>query len=131
MGGAVARGPDEGTAFGNRRLAFCFTIVGVWDDPAADEQNRQWAKAFAVALEPYTTGGVYVNFTADANLVRAAYSEAKYNRLQALKRQYDPANLFRLNQNIAPRPSPRLRTLAPQRGRIRSSVGFLDSDGPV
>lgn len=102
MGGAVARVPDDGTAFGDRRSAFCFNIVGVWDDPTADETNRQWARVFATALEPFATGGVYVNFTADANRVRAAYSEAKYERLRAIKQQYDPANLFRLNQNIAP-----------------------------
>jgi FAD/FMN-containing dehydrogenase len=59
-------------------------------------------RAFAAAVEPFGTGGVYVNFTADGDRVRAAYSEAKYNRLQTLKRHYDPANLFRLNQNIAP-----------------------------
>ena len=102
MGGAIARVPDDGTAFGDRRSAFCFNIVGLWDDLAADEPNRQWARGFSSALEPFGSGGVYVNFTADPDLVRAAYSEAKYERLRALKRQYDPANLFRLNQNIAP-----------------------------
>lgn len=102
MGGAVARVADDGTAFGDRNSAFCFNVVGVWDDPTADDTNRQWARTFAIALEPFATGGVYVNFTADADRVRAAYSDAKYERLQAVKRQYDPANLFRLNQNIAP-----------------------------
>jgi FAD/FMN-containing dehydrogenase len=102
MGGAIARVPDDGTAFGDRRSAFCFNVVGAWHDPDADDLNREWVRAFATALEPFGTGGVYVNFTADADRVRAAYSEAKYARLQALKRQYDPANLFRLNQNIVP-----------------------------
>jgi FAD/FMN-containing dehydrogenase len=102
MGGAVARVPDDGTAFGDRRAAFCFNIVGVWDEPAADAPNRQWARSFSAAMEPFGTGGVYVNFTADPDLVQAAYSGAKYERLRALKRQYDPSNLFRLNQNIAP-----------------------------
>jgi hypothetical protein len=59
-------------------------------------------RGFASALTPFATGGVYVNFTADADRVRAAYSDHKYKRLQALKRQYDPGNLFRLNQNIKP-----------------------------
>jgi hypothetical protein len=102
MGGAIARVPDDATAFGDRRSTFCFNIVGVWNDPAADASNQQWAREFASALEPFGTGGVYVNFTADPDRVRAAYSEGNYSRLQALKRQYDPANLFRLNQNIAP-----------------------------
>jgi FAD/FMN-containing dehydrogenase len=102
MGGAVARVPDDATAFGDRRTAYCFNIVGVWDDPAADDTNRNWARTFASSIDPFATGGVYVNFTTDADGVRAAYSEAKYARLQALKRKYDPANFFRLNQNIAP-----------------------------
>jgi FAD/FMN-containing dehydrogenase len=102
MGGAIARVRDDETAFGDRSSAFCFNIAGLSDDPAADEPNRQWVRSFAGALEPFGSGGVYVNFTADADLVRKAYGEAKYKRLQALKRRYDPANLFRLNQNIAP-----------------------------
>jgi hypothetical protein len=89
MGGAVARVADDGTAFGDRNSAFCFNVVGVWDDAAADDTNRQWARTFATALEPFATGGVYVNFTADADRVRAAYSDAKYKRLQALKRQFE------------------------------------------
>jgi FAD/FMN-containing dehydrogenase len=102
MGGAVARVPDDGTAFGDRGSDFCFNIVGVWDDPQDDEVNRDWVRRFSSALKPFATGGVYVNFTADTDRVRAAYSDRKYERLHALKRQYDPTNLFRLNQNIEP-----------------------------
>jgi FAD/FMN-containing dehydrogenase len=56
------------------------------------------------ALEPYATGGVYVNFLADEGRarVRAAYGEERYGRLVALKRAYDPDNVLRLNQNIDP-----------------------------
>jgi hypothetical protein len=54
----------------------------------------------ASALEPFGTGGVYVNFAAEPGVVRAAYGDKKYARLRALKDQYDPTNLFRLNQNI-------------------------------
>jgi hypothetical protein len=102
MGGAVARVSDDATAFGDRSSDFCFNIVGVWNDPQEDDVNRDWVRRFASALTPFATGGVYVNFTADADRVRAAYSDHKYKRLQALKRQYDPGNLFRLNQNITP-----------------------------
>ena len=102
MGGAVARIPDDGTAFGDRRSAYCFNIVGAWSDAAEDAVNRAWVQEFAAALEPLGTGGIYVNFAADPDRVRAAYSEAKYDRLRALKRAYDPTNLFRLNQNIEP-----------------------------
>ena len=100
MGGAVARVADDATAYGDRRSSFCFNIVGVWHDAADDEINRAWVRRFASALEPFGTGGVYVNFTAEPGPVQASYGEKKYARLRALKSQYDPTNLFKLNQNI-------------------------------
>jgi FAD/FMN-containing dehydrogenase len=100
MGGAVARVADDATAFGDRRSAFCFNIVGVWQEPAEDDVNRAWVRDTATALEPFGTGGVYVNFAAEPGVVQAAYGDKKYARLRALKSQYDPTNLFRLNQNI-------------------------------
>ncbi len=102
MGGALSRVPDDASSFGDRQSPFCFNIVGVWKEPEADRVNREWVRKFAAGLEPFSTGGVYVNFTADADRVRAAYSAKKYERLRALKREHDPKNLFRLNQNIAP-----------------------------
>jgi hypothetical protein len=54
------------------------------------------------AMQPFGSGGAYLNFTPEANRVRAAYGEQKYQRLVALKDKYDPDNLFRLNQNIRP-----------------------------
>ncbi len=100
MGGAVSRVTDDATAYGDRRSAFCFNIVGVWHEPADDSVNREWVRGFAAALEPFGTGGVYVNFTAEPGPIQAAYGDQKYARLVALKEQYDPTNLFRLNQNI-------------------------------
>ncbi|MGH3522734.1 MAG: FAD-binding oxidoreductase [Mycobacterium sp.] len=100
MGGAVSRVADDATAFGDRRSAFCFNVVGVWQDPAHDRVNRDWVGAFSAALEPFGTGGVYVNFTAEPGPARTAYGAEKYARLRALKQEYDPTNLFRLNQNI-------------------------------
>lgn len=102
MGGAVARVGDEDTAFGDRRSPFCFNIVGLWSDSADDERHRSSVREFAAAMEPFSTGGVYVNFSADADAVSAAYGGEKFERLRALKRRYDPTNLFGLNQNIAP-----------------------------
>jgi FAD/FMN-containing dehydrogenase len=64
--------------------------------------HLKWARDFASALEPFGTGGVYVNFTAESERARAAYDERTYDRLRQLKRQYDPGNVFRLNQNIQP-----------------------------
>jgi len=53
-------------------------------------------------MEPFSTGGMYVNFSADAGAASAAYGGEKFERLRALRRRYDPTNLFRLNQNITP-----------------------------
>lgn len=100
MGGAIARVADDATAFGDRRSPFCFNIVGVWNDANRDSINRDWVRAFASALEPFGTGSVYVNFTAEPGTVTAAYGADKLSRLRALKSQYDPTNLFQLNQNI-------------------------------
>ena len=102
MGGAVGRIPDDATAFGDRRSAYCFNVVGAWKEAVDDAVNRDWVRALASAAEPFGTGGVYVNFAADPDRVRVAYSDAKYERLRAVKREYDPTNLFRLNQNVVP-----------------------------
>jgi FAD/FMN-containing dehydrogenase len=63
-----------------------------------------WARATGRALEPVSRGGAYTNFMGDAgdDRLRISYGDAKYERLVALKRRYDPENLFHLNQNIAP-----------------------------
>lgn len=102
MGGALARVAEDATAFGDRQSAYCFNIVGAWAEAHEDQLNRTWVRDVAKVVEPFGTGGVYVNFTAEPDANHAAYSNPKYLRLQALKRQYDPTNLFRLNQNINP-----------------------------
>jgi hypothetical protein len=103
LGGAVARGPD--TAFAQRDATHNVNINAAWlpDDPEAD-RHVAWARACFDALEPHAGGRAYVNFLGDegADRVRAAYGEGRYARLVALKRAYDPGNVFRLNQNIAP-----------------------------
>jgi FAD/FMN-containing dehydrogenase len=67
------------------------------------EEEREWSRSFWSALHPYHTG-VYVNFLMDEGQqrIRDAYGTTKYGRLRGLKRQYDPDNRFRLNQNIPP-----------------------------
>lgn len=102
MGGAIGRVADDATAFGDRRSPFCFNIVGLWNEATQDGVHKTSVRDFAAALEPFSSGGVYVNFTADPDRVRAAYDDAKYARLRTVKHQYDPENLFRLNQNIQP-----------------------------
>ena len=75
-----------------------------WDDPDHDEANIRWAREAWSAMRPFTREQAYVNYLTDesGDAVRAAYGAASYARLVALKRTYDPTNLFRLNQNIPP-----------------------------
>jgi FAD/FMN-containing dehydrogenase len=102
MHGAAARVSPESTAFALRRTQWDLDILAQWSDPATADANIAWARAFWEAVAPYSAG-VYVNHldSDDGARVRAAYG-ANYARLVELKRQYDPANLFRLNHNIAP-----------------------------
>jgi FAD/FMN-containing dehydrogenase len=103
MGGAVARGDESATAFNGRGAAFTFNINGNSKTAGGFEAEREWARAYWSALEPHQTS-VYINFLMDEGeqRIRQAYGHAKYERLKALKRTYDPTNLFRLNQNIPP-----------------------------
>lgn len=103
LGGAIARAPKAETAYVNRDALYdCFPIA-IWEDPSQDRTNIEWARGAWNAIRPFSTGGVYVNNLGDEgdDRVRAAYGE-NYPRLQALKRQYDPANVFRSNQNVTP-----------------------------
>jgi hypothetical protein len=103
LGGAVARGAD--TAFSQRDAAHDVNINAVWlpDDEEGDRHVR-WVRHCHAALEPYARDRVYVNFLEDEGpeRVRAAYGAATHDRLVALKRRYDPANVLRSNQNISP-----------------------------
>ena len=103
MGGAVARVEENDTAFNGRNAGFTFNINGNTDSASGFEEEREWARSYWSALEPYHTS-VYVNFLMEEgeDRVKEAYGAAKYDRLKALKRKYDPTNLFRLNQNIRP-----------------------------
>lgn len=94
--------PD--TALSHREAAWNFNINAMWESPDEDDRHIGWAQQFFAAMEPYSTGGVYVNFLGNEGegRVRAAYDPGKYERLVALKNRYDPTNFFRLNQNIRP-----------------------------
>jgi FAD/FMN-containing dehydrogenase len=104
LGGATARPAPASTAYSQRDAQFVINVHGRWDAAADDERGIRWAREFFDASAPFATGGVYVNFlTADeTDRVRNAYGP-NYERLVQVKRKYDPANLFRVNQNIAPR----------------------------
>lgn len=101
--GAASRVDSDATAFPHRRLPYAPVIVSQWLDAATSEKNVGWARDFWKALDPLAGGGVYVNDLShdDADRVRTAYG-ANYERLAALKKAYDPDNLFRLNPNITP-----------------------------
>jgi FAD/FMN-containing dehydrogenase len=104
LGGAVRRvGADE-TAVDHRDAPYNFLIVGMWADAAEDAKVIGWVRELWGALQPFSSGGLYVNYEAehDVDRVKAAYSPTKYARLVAVKEKYDPTNLFRLNQNIKP-----------------------------
>ena len=104
MQGALSRVSAEATAFGNRDAHFVLNIVGLWPDPTDSPANIAWVRDTYGGISPHGTGRSYVNFMADEgqDRVRAAYSQTNFDRLVALKRKYDPTNLFRLNQNIRP-----------------------------
>ena len=105
LGGALARVPEDATAYPQRDAAFNVNINAVWleDDRRADEHVR-WTRDLYAAVEPHAGGRVYVNFLGaeGQDRVRAAYGDAKYRRLADLKHAWDPENVFHLNQNIKP-----------------------------
>jgi hypothetical protein len=103
MGGAVSRVSDDETAFKGRTAGFTYNIGACTETSDGFEEQREWVRGFWSALEPWHQG-VYVNFLGDEGpeRVRQSYGPRKYERLQALKRKYDPDNFFRINQNISP-----------------------------
>jgi FAD/FMN-containing dehydrogenase len=103
LGGRMAGIPDGGSAFPSRGASFVYNLIGVWQDPADDDRNIAWARGAFEQLRPFSLGSAYINFLADEGeeRVRAAYGP-NYERLQAMKRRYDPENVFRLNHNIRP-----------------------------
>jgi FAD/FMN-containing dehydrogenase len=92
-------------ALGFRDAAFNISVMAAWLDADLDEQSIEWARATAAALEPWSVSGGYMNYMqADepTERVRAAFGDEAFERLQALKRRYDPDNVLRRNQNIPP-----------------------------
>jgi len=91
------------TAFAYRNVKYNHIIAAVSPDPAPMPQYRDWVRSYWSALHPYSAGGSYVNFLMDEGDDRIASSyRGNYERLAAVKRKYDPGNLFRVNQNIKP-----------------------------
>jgi len=104
INGAAGRVKKSATAWWHRDATWTEVIVGVDPDPAKKEEISAWAKEYWSALHPYSSGGAYVNFMMEEgeDRIRATYGK-NYKRLAKIKKRYDPANLFRVNQNIKPK----------------------------
>jgi FAD/FMN-containing dehydrogenase len=106
LGGAMARVPVEATAFAHRRSRIMVNVAAVYERPEDAPERGAWVNSLVAALRQ-DDNGVYVNFLAEEgpDRVHAAYPGATWDRLAAIKARYDPTNLFRVNQNIAPAPN--------------------------
>lgn len=103
LGGAMARVPADATAFAHRSKAMLVNVAAFYDGDADRELRSAWVKEFAHAIQP-RDDGAYVGFLSDDGpaRIRSAYPGTTWDRLARIKAMYDPTNLFRLNQNIAP-----------------------------
>jgi FAD/FMN-containing dehydrogenase len=103
LGGAAGRVDKNETAFAARDATYNLLILGCTDDAGGDDAVRSWARGLWKAVQPFSTGATYVNYMSsdEADRIGEAFG-AHHERLAKIKGQYDPENLFRLNQNIAP-----------------------------
>lgn len=103
INGACHDVAPEATAFGHRDANFAMVVLAASNDPADDAAHTKWVRDYAEAVAPHSEPGGYINFMDgdDGGRVRDNYG-GNYDRLVEIKRRYDPGNLFRVNQNIAP-----------------------------
>ena len=103
LGGAMARVPNDATAFGHRERRIMINVAALYTDPAEIPTHQAWVDGLASALQRGPVGA-YVNFLGDEGEARVhdAYPDATWDRLTNVKRRYDPTNLFRGNQNVPP-----------------------------
>jgi len=107
-GGALSAVPADATAFGDRSTPYTISIDGGWADPAKTDASIAWVRALWSDLRKFSdSGGGYVNFAGFGEegeaLLRASYGDANYDRLRAIKGDWDPENTFKANMNIPPR----------------------------
>ncbi|MFI6449228.1 FAD-binding oxidoreductase [Kitasatospora sp. NPDC050543] len=104
LGGAFGRVPADATAFSQRDASMLCNVIARSPGPEDFDGHIAWARGAREEIARHGNGGMYVNFTGDAaeDKVRAAYPDAVHARLVRVKDEYDPTNLFRLNQNIRP-----------------------------
>jgi FAD/FMN-containing dehydrogenase len=105
LGGAMARVPVDATAFAHRKRRILVNVAALYERPEEATTHGSWVTAFAAELQRGEVGA-YVNFVGDEGEARIheVYPAPTWARLAAIKRRYDPTNLFRLNQNIPPAP---------------------------
>jgi FAD/FMN-containing dehydrogenase len=157
-GGAVAQIPEFATLLAHRSARWIAHPFAIWPGPAGTERSIGWARALRRDIAGYANGGAFLNFIGNEgpDRVRAAYGEANYGRLAAVKAEWDPGNVFRGNQNIVParlpaaaagastaarcpqaprgdgRPGAALPPGAgPVRGRHRPAIAGTDPDPPT
>jgi hypothetical protein len=103
MGRAIAEVPENATAFTGRDAAYWISVESLWHDEGRDAQCRDWTREVMDDIQPFTLVGRYVNDVSEAGQDPASiYGAKKHERLVALKRAWDPENVFRLNQNVRP-----------------------------
>lgn len=103
LGGAMARVPVDATAFAHRKSKIMVNLAALYNQPEEKEKHEAWVANFENAIRQ-SDHGVYVNFLGDEgeDKIRAAYPGGTWDKLVAVKKRYDPTNLFRLNQNVPP-----------------------------
>jgi FAD/FMN-containing dehydrogenase len=102
--GAPTRVASDATAFAGREAHWNATFINVWFDADEDEREIETARAYSRTLEPWQIGGGYLNYATETSSggLQTEFGAERFERLRAVKRQYDPSNVFRFNHNIAP-----------------------------
>ena len=107
QGGEMSRLPADATAYGDRNAPILIGVEANWEGEGTDAANIAWARGCIEAMRPFSSGGTYLNFPGfleeGQQQLRDAFG-ANYERLARVKAEYDPNNVFRVNQNIAPAP---------------------------
>lgn len=101
-GGAVSRVPEDATAAGSRSARYMAHPIACWDTPEKTDFEMDWVRRFTQAVAPAATGTTYLNFEPGSTDVKTGFGEDKYQRLVALKDEWDPGNLLRSNHNVPP-----------------------------
>jgi len=102
--GAPTRVASDATAFAGREAHWNATFINAWTDPEEDERQIETARTYSRSLEPWQIGGGYLNYAVEASAdgLETEFGAQRFERLRAIKRQYDPGNVFRFNHNIVP-----------------------------